>query len=93
MGSVLTGHDATPSSNRQSHVADSCHALHGRYDSSYESNFWWYKLCAYSPHGLLSVRDSDGDYHAGNPLTLPGAGWHLPDVVLPRSDVDLLPPS
>ena len=93
MGSVLTGHDATVFSNRQSHVAGSLHALHGRYDSSHESDFWWYELCEHSPRGLLSVRDSGGDHHVGSPLTLPGAGWHLPDVVPPRIDVDLLPSS
>ena len=93
VGSVLAGYDATLSLNRQSHIASSRHALHGRHDFSHERDFWWYELCGHSPHGLLSVRDSDEDYHAGSPLTLPGAGWHLPDVVPPRNDVDLLPPS
>ena len=93
VGNIHAGHGATLFSTRQSHVAGSYHFLHGKHDSSHESDFWWYELCAHSPHGLLSVRDSDADYHAGSPLTLLGVGWHLPDVVLLRSDMELLPPS
>ena len=93
VGNILAGHGATLFSTRQSHVASSCHFLHGKHDSSHESDFWWYKLCAHSAHGLLSVQDSGADYHAGSLLTLLGVGWHLPNVVLLCSDVDLLPPS
>ena len=93
VGNVLIGYGTTLSLTRQSHVAGSCHFLHGKHDSSHKSDFWWYELCAHSPHGLLSVRDSSADYHVGSLLTLHGVGWHLPDVVLLRSEVDLLPPS
>ena len=93
VGNVHAGHGTTLFSTRQFHVAGSCHSLHGKHDSSHESDFWWYELCAHSLHGLLSVRDSDADYHARSLLTLLDVGWHLPDVVLLHSDVDLLPPS
>ena len=93
VGNVPTGHGAILFSTRQSHAVGSCHFLHGKHDFSHESDFWWYELCAHSPHGLLSVQDSDADHHARSPLTLLGVGWHLPDVVLLHSDVDLLPPS
>ena len=93
MGNVHAGRGATLSSTRQPHVIGSCRSLHGKHDSSHESDFWWYELCAHSPHGLLSVWNSGVDYHAGSPLTLLSVGWHLPKVVLLRSDVDLLPPS
>ena len=93
VGNVLVGHDATLFSTRQSHVAGSYHALHGRHDFSHESDFWWYELCAHSPRDLLFIRDSGGDHHTESPLTLLGVGWHLPEVVLLRSDADLLSPS
>ena len=93
MGNIHGEYGATLFSTRQSHVAGSCHALHGKHDSSHESDFWWYELCAHSPHGLLSVRDSGANYHAGSLLILLGVGWHLLDVVLKRNDVGLLPPS
>ena len=50
--------------------------------------------CAHTPLTAFSSFETPvKDYHAGSPLTLLGVGWHLPDVVLLRSDVDLLPPS
>ena len=93
VGSAPAVHGATLFSIRQSHVTDSHHALRGKRDSSHESGFWWYELYVHSPHGLLSVLDSFGDYHAASPLTLPSAGWHPPDAVPPRGDVDPPPPS
>ena len=86
-------HGVTLSSNQQSHVADSHHALHGKRDSSHESGFWWYELYVHFPCGLLSARGPFGGRHAGNPLTLLGEDWHSPDAVPPRGDVDPLPPS
>ena len=90
---VLARRGATLFSTCQFHVAGSCHFLHGKHNSSHESDFWWYEFCAHSPHDLLFVRDSGADYHAENLLTLLGVGWHLPGVVLLCSDVDLLSPS
>ena len=55
--------------------------------------FRWYELYVHSPHDLLSVQDSFGDHHVGSPLTLLGAGWHPPDAVPQRGDVEPLPPS
>ena len=93
VGNVLAERGAILFSNWQSHIAGSRHALHGRHDSSHESDFWWYELCAHSPRGLLFIRDSGGDHHTESPLTLLGVGWHLLEVVLLRSDADLLSPS
>ena len=91
-GNVLVEHGATLFSTRQFHATGPYDSLHGIHDSFHESDFWWNELCAHYPHGLLSVRDSGADYHAGSLLTLLGVGCHLPDVVLLRSGVDLLPP-
>ena len=67
---VFAEHDAIPPSTRRFHVACLCHSLHGKHDSSLEINLYWYELCAYFPHGLLSVQGSYADCYAENPLIL-----------------------
>ena len=93
VGNVPAVHGATLSSSLQSRVADSHHASRGRRDSFPVSGSWWYELYVHSPHDLLSVQDSFEDHHVGSPLTLLGAGWHPPDAVPQRGDVDPPPPS
>ena len=92
VGNIPARHGATLFSTHQSHVVGPCNFLHGKHDSFHKSDFWWYELCAHSPHGLLFVQDSGADYHAGSLLTLLGVDWHLLNMVLLYSDVGLLPP-
>ena len=93
VGNALVVHGATLSSNPQSHVADPHHASCGKRDSSRVNGSWWYELYVHSPPGILSVRDSFEGHHAESPLTPPDAGWHPPDAVPPRGEVDPLLPS
>ena len=67
---VFTEHDAIPSSTRRFHVAYLCHSLHGKHGSSLEIDFYWCKLCAHFPYGLLSVQGSYADCYAENSLIL-----------------------
>ena len=70
--SVLAVHGAILSSVHQFHVACPYHSLHGKHDSSLETGFYWYVLCARYPHDLPFVEGLQKNCYVENLPIMPG---------------------
>ena len=69
---VFVVRDVILSSVHQFHIACLYHSLHGKHGFSFETGFYWYKLCAHFPHGLPFVEGLQTDCYVKTPLILLG---------------------